>query len=95
MYPIIKPSSELQENYSNIAELCRTNKAPVFLTRNGEGDMVIMDMETYGRREEDLAVAERLLSAEYARATGVQGYSVDNFENNMREAIRKGAGAHG
>ena len=90
MQPIIKPSSELRKNYNSIAEICRTNKVPVFLTRNGEGDMVIMDIETYGRREEDLAIAERLMAAERARLSGTQGYSIDEFENNMRQAIKKG-----
>jgi len=95
MLPIIKPSSELRKNYNSIAEICRTNKTPVFLTRNGGGDMVIMDIETYGRREENLAVAERLLSAERARLAGTRGYTADEFQNNMREAIKKGAKAHG
>ena len=53
MQPIIKPSSELRKNYNSIAEICRTHRMPVFLTRNGEGDMVIMDINTYGLREED------------------------------------------
>ena len=83
MHPIIKPSSELRKNYGSIAEICRTNKTPVFLTRNGEGDMVIMDMETYGRREEDLAIAERLLHAELARLAGTRGYSIDEFQVNI------------
>ena len=94
MQPVIKPSSELRKNYNNIAEICRTNKVPVFLTRNGEGDMVIMDMQTYSRREEDLAIAERLLAAERARLAGTQGYTVDEFKNNMLEAIKKGAATH-
>ena len=91
MYPIIKPSSELRKNYNSVAEICRTYKTPVFLTRNGEGDTVIMDVETYSRREEDLAAAERLLAAERARLTGTTGYSVDEFQSNMQKAIRKGA----
>jgi len=91
MQPMIKPSSELRKNYNSIAEICRTNKIPVFLTRNGEGDTVIMDIETYGRRENDLAIAERLLAAEKARLSGTQGYSVDDFQKNMRKAIKKGA----
>jgi len=90
MYPIIKPSSELRKNYNSVAEICRTYKTPVFLTRNGEGDTVLMDVETYSRREEDLATAERLLAAERARLTGTQGYTIEEFENNMRSAIKKG-----
>jgi len=95
MQPIIKPSSELRKNYNSVAEICRTYKTPVFLTRNGEGDTVIMDMETYSRREEDLAVAERLLAAEKARLAGTRGYTIDEFESNMRKAITKGAGNRG
>ena len=91
MQPIIKSSSELRKNYNSIAEICRTQKTPVFLTRNGEGDMVIMDIATYGRREEELAQAERLLAAEKARLSGVQGYTVDAFEDRMRQSIRRGA----
>jgi len=93
MQPMIKPSSELRKNYNSIAEICRSNKIPVFLTRNGEGDMVIMDIETYGRREEDLAVAERLMAVEKARLMGTQGFSIDEFQSNMRKAIKKGANA--
>ena len=95
MQPIIKPSSELRKNYNSVAEICRTYKTPVFLTRNGEGDTVLMDIETYSRREEDLAVADRLLAAEKARFAGTRGYTVDDFQNNMREAIKKGTKAYG
>ena len=95
MLPIIKPSSELRKSYNSIAEMCRKNKTPVFLTRNGEGDTVLMDMETYGRREENLASAERLLAAERARLEGTRGYTIDEFCNNMRDAISKGAKTHG
>ncbi|MCL2344013.1 MAG: type II toxin-antitoxin system Phd/YefM family antitoxin [Firmicutes bacterium] len=95
MFPIIKPSSELRKNYNSVAEICRTSKTPVVLTRNGEGDTVLMDIETYRRREEDLAVAERLLAAERARLEGTRGYTVDEFQSNMREAIKKGANSRG
>jgi hypothetical protein len=46
MKPIIKPSSELRRNYNSIAAICKESHEPVFLTKNGEGDTVIMDMET-------------------------------------------------
>ena len=95
MQPVIKPSSELRKNYNSVAEICRSNKIPVFLTRNGEGDMVIMDIETYGRREENLATAERIMSAEIARFTGTQGYTIDQFQENMSQAIKRGSNKNG
>ncbi|MCL2174789.1 MAG: type II toxin-antitoxin system Phd/YefM family antitoxin [Treponema sp.] len=90
MKPIIKPSSELRRNYNSVAEICRTQKAPVFLTRNGEGDTVLMDIETYSRREEDLALAQRLASVELARISGTKDYTLDEFKQNMLEAINQG-----
>jgi len=90
MQPIIKSSSELRKNYNSVAEICRTNRVPVFLTLNGEGDMVLMDIESYGRREENLATAERLMEAEMARFMGTQGCSVDQFKKNMKKAIKQG-----
>jgi len=49
-----------------------------------------MDVETYSRREEDLAVAERLLTAERARLAGTRGYSINEFQENMLKSIKKG-----
>jgi PHD/YefM family antitoxin component YafN of YafNO toxin-antitoxin module len=91
MQPLIKPSSELRKNYNSIVEICAPIRPPIFLTRNGAGDTVIMDIETYSRREEDLATAERLLAAERARMAGAQGYTIDEFKSNMLEAVKKGA----
>jgi PHD/YefM family antitoxin component YafN of YafNO toxin-antitoxin module len=91
MKMIIKPSSELRKNYNSIAEICRTEKQPVFLTRNGEGDTVLMDLDTYSRREEELALASRLLETERERLLGIKGYTVDEFKANMQRAIKEGA----
>ena len=43
---IIRPSAAIRQNYNEIAELCRKTEEPVFLTKNGEGDLVVMDIET-------------------------------------------------
>ena len=90
MNPIIKPSSELRKNYSSVAEICRTRKVPVFLTKNGEGDMVLMDIQTYSQREEDLALAQRLSAIELARLSGTRDFSIEGFRQNMLEAIDQG-----
>ena len=41
----IKPSATIRQNYNEIAELCKTTGEPVFLTKNGEGDPVVMGIE--------------------------------------------------
>ena len=42
----IRPSAAIRQNYNEIADMCRKTAEPVFLTKNGEGDLVVMDIET-------------------------------------------------
>jgi PHD/YefM family antitoxin component YafN of YafNO toxin-antitoxin module len=44
----IKPSAAIRKNYNEISDLCKRTGAPVFLTKNGEGDLVVMDLDTAG-----------------------------------------------
>ena len=59
---IIKPSATIRQNYNEVAALCRASNEPVFLTKNGEGDLVVMDIETYAQREKMLKLREELLA---------------------------------
>ena len=90
----IRPSAAIRQNYNEIAELCRKTAEPVFLTKNGEGDLVVMDLETYNRREKMLKLREELLAVEEDRVRGRKGYSVEEVAARMRSAIREAAG-HG
>ena len=52
----IKPSASIRQNYNEVAELCRATGEPVYLTKNGEGDLVVMDIASFSRREKMLAL---------------------------------------
>ena len=90
----IRPSAAIRQNYNEIADLCRETAEPVFLTKNGEGDLVVMDIETYNRREKMLKLREELLSVEEDRMRGSEGYSIDEVTSMIRSAIKEAAG-HG
>jgi prevent-host-death family protein len=45
--PNIKSSTELRNNYNDISTYCRTNREPVFITKNGQGDLAVMSIETF------------------------------------------------
>lgn len=47
--PEIRPSSDLRNNYTQISDYCHKCSEPVFITKNGKGDMAVMSMETYER----------------------------------------------
>ena len=90
----IRPSAAIRQNYNEIADLCRKTAEPVFLTKNGEGDLVVMDIDTYNRREKMLKLREELLAVEEDRLHGREGYSIDEVASMMRSAIQEAAG-HG
>ena len=90
----IRPSAAIRQNYNEIADMCRKTAEPVFLTKNGEGDLVVMDIETYNRREKMVKLREELLAVEEDRMRGSKGYSVDEVTAMMRSAIKEAA-SHG
>ena len=83
----IKPSAAIRQNYNEISELCKSTGEPVFLTKNGEGDLVVMDIGTYERREKMLALRERLLEIERDRINGAAYYSADEVDAELEAAI--------
>lgn len=64
----------------------------IILTKNGEGDLVVMDIETYNRREKMLKLREELLAVEEDRLHGSKGYSVKEVTAMMRDAIKEATG---
>lgn len=45
--PVIRPSSDLRNNYSEISEFCHKYNEPIYITKNGQGDLAVMSIETY------------------------------------------------
>lgn len=82
---IIKPSSALRNNYSSISSIAKETQEPVYITVNGEGDGVFMDMEAFERRDQLLNLRARILQAEEERLHGARTMSVAE----AREALRK------
>lgn len=83
----IKPSAAIRQNYNDIASLCRNTGKPVYLTRNGEGDLVVMDVESFERRERMLELRERLLAVEEERLRGAKDYTIEEVIAQMKQAI--------
>ncbi|MEI3338701.1 MAG: type II toxin-antitoxin system Phd/YefM family antitoxin [Eubacterium sp.] len=56
---IIKPSAALRNDYSTISNLAKTTKEPIYITKNGEGDMVLMSIDAFEKREQILQLRQR------------------------------------
>ncbi|MEG1821982.1 MAG: type II toxin-antitoxin system Phd/YefM family antitoxin [Clostridiales bacterium] len=83
----IKPSAQIRQNYNEIASLCKKTGEPVYLTKNGEGDLVVMDIDAFSRREKMLRLREQLLSVEEYRMPGRGGCSLDELDTILDAVI--------
>lgn len=90
----IRPSAAIRQNYNDVSELCKRTKQPVYLTKNGAGDLVVMDIEAFNKREKMLDLREALISVEEDRLAGRSGYSVDEISSYL-ESVIQGAKSHG
>ena len=69
--PEIRPITDLR-NTTEISELCHKKQEPIFITKNGYGDLVVMSMKTYERQMALIDVYQKLAEAEKQIADGVQ-----------------------
>lgn len=86
----IRASAAIRQNYNEIARLCRETQQPVYLTKNGEGDLVVMDIESFTRREKMLQLRENLLAVEEDRAMGRTGCTVDELDAYLNDVLGEG-----
>ena len=87
MQTIIKPSATIRQNYNEISNLCKETQEPVFLTKNGEGDLVVMDVSAFDQRENQLALREKLLEIEIQRNAGIPDIPAKEASDKLRRRI--------
>lgn len=95
MQTIIKPSAAIRQNYTEIANLCKETGEPVFLTKNGEGDLVVMDIAAYDQREKQLELREKLIEIEELRKSGVPDIPAHKVSENLRARLKEKAYVQG
>ena len=85
---LIKSSSALRNDYDAMAKLAK--EQPIYITRNGEGEMVFLSQELYERREAELTLLEKLLRAEQNRLAGAPVYTLDEVEKELEGIYAEG-----
>lgn len=85
--PNIRPISDLRNNANEISELCHREREPVFITKNGVGDLVVMSIDTYERQQALLELYGKLSEAEGEIVNGAKGEDFFKFAKKLRTNV--------
>ena len=86
--PVIKPISDLRNKANEISHLAHSADEPIFITRNGEGDMVVMSMTHYAKLQKKLELLNKLSAAQAQLAAGDTGRPLARVVRDLRKRLR-------
>ncbi|MCY9659992.1 type II toxin-antitoxin system Phd/YefM family antitoxin [Paenibacillus chondroitinus] len=82
--PHIRPVSDLRNNFAEISRVVHETSEPVFLTKNGYGDMVVMSIEAYERKQFESDIYFKLKEAELEAKSTDKRYSHEEVFSELR-----------
>lgn len=83
----IRPVSDLRNHFADISKTVHETKKPVFLTKNGYGDMVVLSMEAYEELQFDSEIYFKLREAEQEAAVNCTRFSSKDVLAALRSAV--------
>ena len=87
---IIKSSTALRNDYGSISDLAHDEAEPIYITKNGEGDLVVMSIEAFEQREEALKLRAKMEAAEAARLSGLPTYTLEESRKRLEAIYQHG-----
>ena len=72
---IIMASADIRLKYNEVVEKCRESGEPIYLTKNGQGELVVMDIASFEKREQEVRAQQLVLEAYAARLAGAKDYT--------------------
>ena len=82
---IIKSSTALRNDYSSISNLANESSEPIYITKNGDGDIVVMGIDAFERREQVYKLKLKLAEAELSRLRGEPTISLEEARTRLAE----------
>lgn len=87
--PKIKSSTDLRNNYNEISRFCNESREPVFITKNGRGDLAVMSIETYEMLKGRLELYSLLNEGRIAVEEGRKRPMTDVMKDLRKEIINE------
>lgn len=88
--PTIKSSTDLRNNYNEISTFCHETKEPVFITKNGRGDLAVMSIDLFNKFMSKYELYS-LLDQSKSDFNNNRTLSFEESMQNLREELNNGA----
>ena len=83
----IMSSADIRQRYHDVVTQCRDSGEPVYLTKNGQGELVVMDIDSFEKREQMIRAQELVLESIAARLFGEKDYSIEESRKIINSLI--------
>ena len=83
----IMASADIRLNYNSVVEKCKESGEPIYLTKNGQGELVVMDIASFEKREQELRAQQLVLESYAARLAGEKDYSLEESKTMINKLI--------
>lgn len=84
---MIRSATSLRNGYDEMVRLAKEKQEPIYLTRNGDGEMVFVPIDLWEKREKELDLLYMLLQREQSRLAGAKTSSMDDMERLTQEVL--------
>ncbi len=85
----IMASADIRLKYNEVVDKCKESGQPIYLTRNGQGELVVMDIASFEKREQELQAQQLLLESYAARLAGERDYSLNDSMKLIEKMIKE------
>lgn len=85
--PFIKPVSELKNKVEEISKIAHSHDEPIFITKKGEGDLVVMSMAHYSKLKLKIELFSKLAVAQAQKASGDKGRALSDVMKDSRKRL--------
>ena len=83
----IMASADIRLKYNEVDQKCKESGQPIYLTKNGQGELVVMDIASFEKREQELQAQQLVLEAFAARLSGEKDYTLDESKDLINNLI--------
>lgn len=86
---MIRSATALRNDYDGMVKLSTEKQEPIYLTRNGDGEMVFLPIELWEKRQAELELFAEMLRREQNKIAGAKAYSASELRADVEDVLRE------